>query len=127
MIALSPQESLLSDEEKAVLYELDQPFLKNELEEDHQRQLSSRCSSLLHVVWVIVSDKGVVSLILTFFILMIGVALLVLSRQLMLPHSVAELSRYLVVAGVFGLAGGGTNWIAVIMLIYRIPFLVGSG
>ena len=116
----------MSDEEKAVLYELDQPFLRNELDDDGQSQLASRCSSLLHMAWTITSDKGVVSLVLT-FILMIGVALLVLSRELMLPHGVDELSRYLVVAGVFGLAGGGTNWIAVVMLIYKIPFLVGSG
>ena len=29
--------------------------------------------------------------------------------------------------GVFGWAGGGTNGIAVIMLLYKIPLLCGSG
>ena len=64
---------------------------------------------------------------MTFFIMVTGVVLLVLSRELDLPEWVEELSMYVISAGVFGLAGGGTNGIAVIMLLFKIPLLCGSG
>ena len=52
---------------------------------------------------------------------------MVLGRQLHLPSWVIEVSRYVISAGMFGLASGGTNWIAIVMLFYKIPLLVGSG
>ena len=48
-------------------------------------------------------------------------------RSLGLPVEVDRLAVYLISAGVFGLASGGTNAIAVIMLLYRIPCMFGSG
>ena len=48
-------------------------------------------------------------------------------RTLDLPREVDRLATYLISAGVFGVASGGTNAIAVIMLLYRIPCLFGSG
>ena len=48
-------------------------------------------------------------------------------RALDWPIEVDRLSRYIISAGVFGLATGGTNAIAVLMLLYRIPFICGSG
>ena len=55
---------------------------------------------------MIFSNKGVISLIASFFIMVIGVALLVLARQLRLPSWVDEVSRYVISVGIFGLAGG---------------------
>ena len=54
-------------------------------------------------------------------------ALLVLVREQKLPFEVEELSMYFISAGVFGLAGGGTNAIAVFMLLFKIPLVCGSG
>ncbi len=66
-------------------------------------------------------------MVITFLIMGIGVALLVLAIELEWPSEVKELSLYLISAGVFGLAGGGTNAVAVFMLLYKIPFVCGSG
>ena len=66
-------------------------------------------------------------MVVTFFIMAVGVALLVLVRELKLPFEVEELSMYFISAGVFGLAGGGTNAIAVFMLLFKIPLVCGSG
>ena len=98
-----------------MLYELDQTFLQDVDEE--KQQPAGRCRVVLHTCEMIFSDKGVISLIASFFIMVIGVALLVLARQLRLPSWVDEVSRYVISAGIFGLASGGTNWIAIIMLI----------
>ena len=59
--------------------------------------------------------------------MVIGVVLLVVAQQPKLPSWVGEVAGYVVSAGAFGLAGGGTNWIAIAMLFYKIPLLVGSG
>ena len=122
---LHSQDTLLNEEERAVLYELDQTFLQDVDEE--KQQPAGRCRGVLHTCEMIFSDKGVISLIASFFIMVIGVALLVLARQLRLPSWVDEVSRYVISAGIFGLASGGTNWIAIVMLFYKIPLLVGSG
>ena len=105
-----------------MLYELDQVFLRDE-DEDQQKKLSTCQASCMMTI----SDKGVLSLMVTFIILVIGIVLLVLARGLQLPLWVDELSGYIISAGVFGLASGGTNWIAIVMLFYKIPLLVGSG
>lgn len=36
-------------------------------------------------------------------------------------------ARYLIAFGLFGFAGGFTNWVALQMLFYRIPLVYGSG
>lgn len=122
---LALQDSLLNAEERAMLYELDQAFLGEDEEEGEVTMKS--CRSYLHSCCHCLSDVGVISLIITVFITVVGVSLLVLYDQLNLPGWVGELSQYIISAGVFGLASGGTNWIALTMLFYKIPFLVGSG
>ena len=62
-----------------------------------------------------------------FFVSVIGVAVLVLAMRLDLGPQVNELGRYILSAGVFGLASGGTNWIAVVGLFHKVPGLIGSG
>lgn len=55
----------------------------------------------------------------TFLIMIIGI---------LLKHYVDDtFSRYVLAFGLFGFAGGITNWLAVKMLFDRIPFLLGSG
>lgn len=122
-----PQETLLSDEERAVLHELDQSFLIGEEDIHKPSESSTRCTSCLEGCSHVFFDKGAISLVAMFVILAIGIALLVLARTLELPDWTEELSLYVISAGLFGLAGGGTNGITVIMLLFKIPLLCGSG
>ena len=57
----------------------------------------------------------------------VGVVLLVIAVTQNLPLWVDQLSRYIISAGVFGLATGGTNAMAVLMLLYKLPLVCGSG
>ena len=111
-------------EEQAVLDELDKSFLYDEEESKRKR---GSCSGYCKKVCSFLTNKGVVSLCLTLLLLLIGVGLLIVVRSLGLPVEVDRLAVYLISAGVFGLASGGTNAIAVIMLLYRIPCMFGSG
>ena len=72
-------------------------------------------------------DIGSISLLVTVVVTVVGVLLLWSTVELELPLWVDLLARYIISAGVFGLATGGTNAIAVLMLLYKIPFIVGSG
>ncbi len=116
----------MNDEERAVLYELDQSFLKDD--DEPVGMMSStgwvQCVRCCHLVCL---DKGAISMVVSLFITLVGVAILVLARELKLGQSVEELSLYFISAGVFGLAGGGTNAIAVFMLLFKIPCVYGSG
>lgn len=65
-------------------------------------------------------------------LLVAGSLLLVIVKSLddkehNIPKEVEQFSKYIISAGVFGLAGGGTNAIALFMLLYKIPLLYGSG
>lgn len=82
------------------------------------------CGRYCYLLWC---DIGILSLMVTVVMTVVGVILLVLVRYLNLPYWVDQLSRYIISSGLFGLATGGTNAIAVLMLLYRIPFVCGSG
>ena len=41
--------------------------------------------------------------------------------------AVIEIARYFIAFGLFGFAGGFTNWLAIMMIFYRIPLVYGSG
>ena len=120
------QDTLLNDEERAVLSELDKSFLYDE--EESQKKKGS-CKHCCRKVVGFLTNKGVVSLYLTTLLLLLGVGLLIVTRNLdqRIPAQVDQLAIYLISAGIFGLASGGTNAIAVIMLLYNIPCLFGSG
>lgn len=121
----SLEDTLLNPEERAVLYELDRDLLKDS--EDHDARMNTRFMSCLRSTKSLCCDKGNISLILTLVLAVLGASLLALSRGLDLPLWVHSVSNYVLSAGVFGLAGGGTNWLAIVMLFYRIPLLYGSG
>lgn len=109
-----------------MLYELDQSFIQED--SDEKQGPGSRLKTCLECCEAYCClDKGVLSLIAMFFVSVIGIVLLALVQQLELPPWVGELGGYVLSAGVFGLASGGTNWIAVVGLFYRIPGLIGSG
>lgn len=76
---------------------------------------------------MICCDIGTISIVATLAITMVGVILLILVRGLDLPDWVDQLARYIISAGVFGLATGGTNAIALLMLLYKMPLICGSG
>lgn len=61
------------------------------------------------------------------FVTIIGIVVLVLVARLDGNQHVEEFGRYVVSAGVFGLASGGTNWLAIVGLFYKIPGFIGSG
>lgn len=110
-----------------MLHELDQSFLTDDDDEPGGMMSSTSCTQCLRCCDLVCLDKGAVSIVVTIFIGLIGVAILVLARELKLDHKVEELSLYFISAGVFGLAGGGTNAIAVFMLLFKIPCVYGSG
>ena len=57
----------------------------------------------------------------------VGVVVLVLARWRGGGASLDLFGQYVVSAGVFGLASGGTNWLAVVGLFYKIAGFIGSG
>ena len=61
--------------------------------------------------------KGNVSNLISFCLLVVGLA----------ASSWMAWSSWVLAAGLFGFAGGITNWLAVKMLFDRVPFLYGSG
>lgn len=64
----------------------------------------------------IIIEKGRISNSITFFLLILGI--------IFTPEIVY--AEWLLAAGLFGFAGGFTNWLAVKMLFDRVPFLYGS-
>lgn len=123
------QDSLLSEEERA-LYELDQPFLhdvttareeQDALNYTHLRDCFHKCRVCCCY------DKGLLSLAAMLLLTVIGVVILVVTKVRDISGSVEELGRYFLSAGVFGLASGGTNWLAVVGLFFKVPGFIGSG
>ena len=76
-------------------------------------------------------EKGRLSNFLSFTVLAVGLALSMIEvadgTTPDVPHWLLALTPWLLVAGVFGFAGGTTNWLAVKMLFDRVPLLYGSG
>ena len=84
-----------------------------------------------------VLDKGTVSNLISLAVLLAGLALSLAAPaagprsgavgEEALPLWVVLAGPWLLAAGVFGFAGGTTNWLAVRMLFDKVPFLYGSG
>ena len=73
-------------------------------------------------------DKGTVSNLISLAVLLVGLALsLAAVSEAALPVWVLLAAPWLLAAGVFGFAGGTTNWLAVRMLFDKVPLLYGSG
>ena len=109
-------------EERAVLLELDQS------EENNGTPVkSSCCRSCPRKVCFLCHNVGFIGIVGMVGILLLGIMLLAVVKLQDVPEWVNQLSLYIISAGVFGLAGGGTNAIAVFMLVYKIPLLCGSG
>ncbi|KAJ5066417.1 hypothetical protein M0811_13615 [Anaeramoeba ignava] len=69
-------------------------------------------------------NKGFMSNFITFMIMIIGFFLKYLLRHN--KNSETPLD-YIIAFGLFGFAGGITNWLAIKMLFDKVPFLYGSG
>lgn len=76
-------------------------------------------TGLFHVDWRRYYTKAFLSNAATFALMVAGV--------LMKALGVVRCTRWVLAAGVFGFAGGITNWLAVHMLFERVPGLYGSG
>lgn len=84
-----------------------------------------------------VLDKGTVSNLISLAVLLAGLALSLAAPagdlrssavgEEALPVWMLLAGPWLLAAGVFGFAGGTTNWLAVKMLFDKVPFLYGSG
>ena len=125
------QDQLLSEEERA-LYELDQSFIQDVTRAQEHQETAGRARRLLSAClgsckWLCTADKGLLSLLAMVCVTVAGVVILVLGRWRDGGVAVDLLGQYVVSAGVFGLASGGTNWLAVVGLFYRIPGFIGSG
>jgi len=71
-------------------------------------------------------NKGATSNLISFGVLIAGVGL-TLRADAAIPTWLLSLAPWVLAAGVFGFAGGITNWLAVKMLFDRVPLLYGSG
>lgn len=87
----------------------------------------SVCRNCGRHCYLLCCDIGSISIMATVALILVGVILLVIVRVQDLPLEVDQLARYIISAGVFGLATGGTNAIALLMLLYKIPLVCGSG
>eukprot|EP00746_Dinoflagellata_sp_MGD_P009266 gnl/MRDRNA2_/MRDRNA2_118757_c0_seq1.p1 gnl/MRDRNA2_/MRDRNA2_118757_c0~~gnl/MRDRNA2_/MRDRNA2_118757_c0_seq1.p1 ORF type:complete len:391 (-),score=80.77 gnl/MRDRNA2_/MRDRNA2_118757_c0_seq1:86-1258(-) len=67
------------------------------------------------------SNRGGIANGITFFLLVVGLVLQFVLDEEMQPYN------FVLAIGVFGFAGGITNWLAVKMLFDKIPGLYGSG
>eukprot|EP00742_Colponemidia_sp_Colp-10_P006978 GILJ01007488.1.p1 GENE.GILJ01007488.1~~GILJ01007488.1.p1 ORF type:complete len:340 (+),score=45.29 GILJ01007488.1:63-1022(+) len=65
---------------------------------------------------------GNVSNYVTFFVMILGLMI-----RASVPDSESSVGRYILSLGLFGFAGGITNWLAIKMLFDQVPFLYGSG
>lgn len=78
-------------------------------------------------------SKGAASNLVSFLVLVMGVVLTMAARGspamagVVLPPGLLEVGPWALAVGLFGFAGGVTNWLAVKMLFDRVPFLYGSG
>ena len=71
-------------------------------------------------------EKGNVSMLVAFLIMLLGIALFVTSDGKANP-GYEKFTRYLVSFGLMAFSGGFTNWVAIKMLFHRVPGLAGSG
>ncbi len=72
------------------------------------------------------APRGMISNFVSLAMLGAGLALTLASADTVSPAVLAA-GPWLLAAGVFGFAGGITNWLAVKMLFDRVPLLYGSG
>ena len=82
-------------------------------------------------------DKGTVSNLISLAVLLAGLTLSLMAPAAdsspgavsvaVLPGWMLGAGPWLLAVGVFGFAGGTTNWLAVRMLFDKVPFLYGSG
>lgn len=120
-----PQASLLDIEERAVLLaELEQAEDGGGGEDKKKPGL---CRSCRKKCYSVCCDIGAISIMVTVVVIVVGGLLLESAVALNLSDWVAQLARFIISAGVFGLATGGTNAIAIFMLLYKLPFICGSG
>ena len=129
--SLPPQDRLLNDDERA-LYELDQTFIQDVTRAQEHQETTGKGARLLRNCLHssrrrCCADKGLLSLLAMLCVTLVGVVVLVLARWRGGGASLDLFGQYVVSAGVFGLASGGTNWLAVVGLFYKIPGFIGSG
>ncbi len=117
------QRSLLDIEERAVLI----AELEVVGEEGAGDAAAATSRSCRRSCYLACCDIGSISILVTLVLVLVGVVLLVVVRALDWPVGVDRFSRYVISAGVFGLATGGTNAVAVLMLLYNVPLICGSG
>ena len=79
-------------------------------------------------------DKSTVSVFVMVMVILVGAALLVVSRSTVVfpdqgnvSHVITHVSTFIISAGVFGSVGGIANIIAVYLLFNRIRFCYGTG
>lgn len=70
-------------------------------------------------------DKGNISLMVTFSVMCLGLILVMSVDESKVKDITFE--KYILSFGLFGFAGGFTNWLAVTMLFVKVPGLIGSG
>lgn len=72
-------------------------------------------------------EKGRISNFISFLLLVIGVVISPNGLIAEIVPAMVEVGPWILAVGMFGFAGGVTNWLAVKMLFDRVPLLYGSG
>jgi len=100
------------------------PLLRSE------ESLSSIRTPKKRTLYESLTDKGNLFCIITFILMILGIIMIAYEdvnaagyKRVLFIH----VPRYVLSFGLFGFAGGFTNWIAIQMLFYKIPFVYGSG
>eukprot|EP01130_Rhizamoeba_saxonica_P016787 TRINITY_DN7832_c0_g1_i1.p1 TRINITY_DN7832_c0_g1~~TRINITY_DN7832_c0_g1_i1.p1 ORF type:complete len:306 (-),score=63.08 TRINITY_DN7832_c0_g1_i1:36-953(-) len=77
------------------------------------------------VTWKkLILNKGFISNVFTFLVLLLGAGLVMIDTE---NEALKLFFQFVLAFGMYGFAGGLTNWLAIKMLFDRIPFLIGSG
>lgn len=98
--------------------------LQHQDEEEKKKKMKEISTVLVPVTsfksgWRKFINMGDLANLTTFLIMIMGI---------LLKHFVDNIfSRFVLAFGLFGFAGGITNWLAVKMLFDKVPFLFGSG
>lgn len=130
------QDRLLNEDEKAAFRQINTalgPELDDFEEESHHRA-SSPCKLCWSRLAGCVLDKSTLSVFAMAVVVVVGTALLLVSRssevfpeQGNVSHILTHVSTFVISAGVFGCMGGIANIIALYLLFYRIKFCYGTG
>lgn len=111
------EETLLNEEERAILQDLNRNIF-TDLE--NETSIPKKCTKIC-------CSKAALSLFATFSIMVVGILIIAINSAVRANYAAAQVGGYVLLAGLFGLFCGGISTIGILMLVYKIPLVVGTG